>query len=49
MPATAEDPENGRNNMSTTHPQLLASCWTSAGDVMPVRGPDYRDWDPIGG
>lgn len=21
--------------------QLLASCWTSAGDVMPARGPDY--------
>jgi sugar phosphate isomerase/epimerase len=29
------------NNMNTTPPQLLASCWTSAGDVMPVRGPDY--------
>jgi sugar phosphate isomerase/epimerase len=27
--------------MNTTPPQLLASCWTSAGDVMPVRGPDY--------
>jgi sugar phosphate isomerase/epimerase len=27
--------------MSRTHPQLLASCWTSAGDVMPARGPDY--------
>src|SRR4051794_11668294 len=26
---------------SAIHPQLLASCWTSAGDVMPARGPDY--------
>jgi len=27
--------------MSTPQPQLLASCWTSAGDVMPARGADY--------
>jgi sugar phosphate isomerase/epimerase len=27
--------------VSSTHPQLLASCWTSAGDVMPARGPDH--------
>ena len=26
---------------SAIHTQLLASCWTSAGDVMPARGPDY--------
>ena len=27
--------------MSSPQPQLLASCWTSAGDVMPARGPDH--------
>jgi sugar phosphate isomerase/epimerase len=27
--------------MGTTHKRLLASCWTSAGDVMPARGPDH--------
>ena len=27
--------------MNTQNPELLASCWTSAGDVMPARGPDY--------
>ena len=27
--------------MNTQHPELLASCWTSAGDVMPARGADY--------
>ncbi|MFD9669284.1 sugar phosphate isomerase/epimerase family protein [Rhodococcus sp. NPDC059968] len=25
---------------TTTKPELLAACWTSAGDVMPARGPD---------
>lgn len=26
-------------------PQFLAACWTSAGDVMPLRGPDTSPWD----
>ena len=28
-----------------TRPEFLAACWTSAGDVMPVRGPDTSPLD----
>ncbi|MEN3271071.1 sugar phosphate isomerase/epimerase family protein, partial [Pseudonocardia sp.] len=39
--APSPDLQKGTPAPSAIHPQLLASCWTSAGDVMPARGPDY--------
>ncbi len=39
------DPDAPSRSGPATRPQFLAACWTSAGDVMPLRGPDTSPLD----